>query len=355
MMESQDKYNTPEWKKRSLSILKRDNFVCQICGRKANQTHHIFYYSRNIGETYEHPELAKDEDLISLCKSCHSIFSGTRSCDYVFLRSLPRPLLVRRTYYDNLKKKSNFPCIPQWEEIKEVLRKINLAYDYNGRNSLRLAMLCPYLSHTTKSISEVSHKCSELNNYLKLNKYDFDEMRHFLDFLKRESLEYPSATTNYKIAIDCIEQKLINSKEKPKQGIIVESSMNKKKGYWIKLFDIASSKEVFKKDYSNCDYYKNAHSSHGVKLSLVYAILYLMKNYQRFHQEKIIQKPIFMMNPNGMDSIITLLLTKENMNFNNHDGLKKIISVKFNEIDLSKIYIITKWQKKEWGESPCCT
>ena len=57
--------NSPEWEKRRLRILKRDNLKCQICGSGKNlRVHHIRY-----------PEILgtePDSDLITVCDTCHA-------------------------------------------------------------------------------------------------------------------------------------------------------------------------------------------------------------------------------------------------------------------------------------------
>lgn len=64
---SYDEYiHSEEWRKRRLLILKRDNYQCQRCGSaKQLRVHHI-HYPENYGEE-------PDEDLITLCDTCHSL------------------------------------------------------------------------------------------------------------------------------------------------------------------------------------------------------------------------------------------------------------------------------------------
>ncbi len=53
------------WSKIRRRILKRDNNICQLCGKKANSVHHRSYaYEVIIGEG--------DNQLISLCNKCHT-------------------------------------------------------------------------------------------------------------------------------------------------------------------------------------------------------------------------------------------------------------------------------------------
>ena len=75
-------YNSRTWRNKRKQILDRDNNECQICkkeGRvsKADTVHHI-------KELKDYPELGMtDENLISVCFSCHNIiherFEGQRS------------------------------------------------------------------------------------------------------------------------------------------------------------------------------------------------------------------------------------------------------------------------------------
>ena len=53
-----------EWKRKRYVVLKRDNWICQYCGGKAEQVHHK-KYARNIGKE-------PIKWLESICKSCHS-------------------------------------------------------------------------------------------------------------------------------------------------------------------------------------------------------------------------------------------------------------------------------------------
>ena len=58
----------PLWQKKRLEIMQRDNFSCRQCGDNQNvlNVHHKKYISGN--KPWEYP----DEDLITLCETCHS-------------------------------------------------------------------------------------------------------------------------------------------------------------------------------------------------------------------------------------------------------------------------------------------
>lgn len=64
-------YKTYTWETKRKEILKRDNFECQMCKgeglySKATTVHHVKHYDK-------FPELGlTDDNLISLCASCHN-------------------------------------------------------------------------------------------------------------------------------------------------------------------------------------------------------------------------------------------------------------------------------------------
>lgn len=54
-----------EWRRKRYMVLKRDNFRCCYCGKKASQVHHLKYAKKNIGSE-------PTEWLVSVCSSCHT-------------------------------------------------------------------------------------------------------------------------------------------------------------------------------------------------------------------------------------------------------------------------------------------
>lgn len=52
------------WKRKRYVVLKRDNWRCVYCGKRATQVHHKRYAKRNIGKE-------PIDWLVSICKSCH--------------------------------------------------------------------------------------------------------------------------------------------------------------------------------------------------------------------------------------------------------------------------------------------
>lgn len=63
-LKSYRKYlKSKKWAIRRFKIFKRDDFECRICGsKKIIQVHH---------RTYERLKKERDEDLITVCKTCH--------------------------------------------------------------------------------------------------------------------------------------------------------------------------------------------------------------------------------------------------------------------------------------------
>lgn len=65
-MTYKEKLRLPQWQRKRLQILNRDNFCCVCCGRADInvQVHHIIYARR---DPWDYP----DELLQTLCEECH--------------------------------------------------------------------------------------------------------------------------------------------------------------------------------------------------------------------------------------------------------------------------------------------
>src|SRR5688572_8274333 len=60
-----DEYlKSDDWKRKRYVVLKRDNWRCVYCGRRATQIHHKRYAKKNIGKE-------PIDWLVSVCKFCH--------------------------------------------------------------------------------------------------------------------------------------------------------------------------------------------------------------------------------------------------------------------------------------------
>ena len=53
-----------DWKRKRYVVLKRNNWTCVYCGKRATQVHHKRYAKRNIGKE-------PINWLVSVCKPCH--------------------------------------------------------------------------------------------------------------------------------------------------------------------------------------------------------------------------------------------------------------------------------------------
>jgi hypothetical protein len=62
-----EKLKSPEWQKKRLEILQRDNFTCTMCGSKEKQlhVHHKVYIYKNEPWDYE------NDFFTTLCIDCH--------------------------------------------------------------------------------------------------------------------------------------------------------------------------------------------------------------------------------------------------------------------------------------------
>lgn len=72
-----EKLKNPKWQKKRLEILQRDEFKCCYCNDAETelQIHHLKYTKE--------PWQAPNEDLITLCKHCHTLISTHKETKFV--------------------------------------------------------------------------------------------------------------------------------------------------------------------------------------------------------------------------------------------------------------------------------
>lgn len=58
-------HHTTYWTKLSKYVRERDLYICQICGKPANEVHHIIKIEEDEKKAFE------ETNLISLCHRCH--------------------------------------------------------------------------------------------------------------------------------------------------------------------------------------------------------------------------------------------------------------------------------------------
>lgn len=70
-MNYSEKLKNPQWQRKRLEILNRDDFTCQCCGGKEITLHvHHFVYNNKTGNPWE----VDDWSLITLCEDCHHLY-----------------------------------------------------------------------------------------------------------------------------------------------------------------------------------------------------------------------------------------------------------------------------------------
>ena len=75
-----EKLRDPRWQRKRLEIMQRDNFTCTQCGNKSEiQNIHHWQYSKE-------PWSAKNQDLTTVCRSCHEEIEHCKNLTKVFLR-----------------------------------------------------------------------------------------------------------------------------------------------------------------------------------------------------------------------------------------------------------------------------
>ena len=68
----QKEYGSPEYRKFVCSVLKRDNYTCQKCGRKNGKGELVLFHVHHIASYGEKPELRYDiSNGITFCRECH--------------------------------------------------------------------------------------------------------------------------------------------------------------------------------------------------------------------------------------------------------------------------------------------
>ena len=106
---------SPQWQRRRLEVMQRDDFTCQMCGEKENtlHVHHLRYVNgRNYWE-YD------DWELITLCEECHS---AEHLCKSVYVKDVMDELIrfgltyiemvsLLDTVHNQLRSKKNLTSI----------------------------------------------------------------------------------------------------------------------------------------------------------------------------------------------------------------------------------------------------
>lgn len=85
-----EKLKDPRWQRKRLEIMQRDNFTCTQCGDKTDtQNVHHWQYSKE-------PWDAKNEDLTTVCRSCHQEIEKCKDLAKDFLKQSDFRMLLEQ-------------------------------------------------------------------------------------------------------------------------------------------------------------------------------------------------------------------------------------------------------------------
>jgi len=68
-MKYRDELLDPKWKRKRMTILRRDGYKCTVCGSKKELSVHHTYY-----KTGKRPWQYPNQSLLTLCQDCHHKF-----------------------------------------------------------------------------------------------------------------------------------------------------------------------------------------------------------------------------------------------------------------------------------------
>jgi len=145
-----EKLRSPEWQRKRLEIMQRDNFTCMSCGNKEKtlNVHHKTY--RKNAEPWDYP----DENFVTYCQYCHEemhmhfdeikmsvkdsyaamILSCLASCDHDALEHMNHVKLAWEGWLRTADAKLNearIDCVK--ETIEHLQSEVNRAIDHNVR------------------------------------------------------------------------------------------------------------------------------------------------------------------------------------------------------------------------------
>ena len=340
-------YEDPRWRKKRLEILKRDKRKCQICGCDAQDVHHIKYK----GNSYNEPWNIDNDYLVSLCKECHSKFNGTSSEDYVFIPA-PRPILLQGYSDDVCQSYSNEMLeIPQWTKVKPLLESFGR---YEKSHSLSLAIYYPLSSRMWKKRVLNSFKGpDELDDYIEHIRYSPDQFRSAIECFESRKW-HPFLSKN----IDFINgelKKLYNqSKLTPQKGLFVLAVRNKKKGYYIRIINIAEKRVVKYIDFSNNDDYKRVSVAEQCRIGILYAIEFLKNKCIESDLGYSYNTPIFSVWERELvNSFHYTKMYEECMNKKHSQSSIELLKIELmREIGIKHHCEIFQWKKELWGDAP---
>lgn len=342
-------YEDERWKAKKELILKRDNYKCQMCNGIAQEVHHINYwagYGVYVGEeVWKSPNM----NLVSLCHSCHSEFDKTYCKHTIFIPSVHPIKISKPIIFAKDKEIEN----PSWREVSIWLRKMRMYYNDDIEKNLYLVLLAPEYTVLGREILFGHPKCG-LNELEKVKlSYRYQKrnsLLHIIDNIKEYGEICPSTKKNVDYLISELVPILDNC-VRPSFGIIPIASRNKKRGYYISLFDISNNGIVKVWDLSSAEEYIKSTGKEPNKLAILYAIKYVYE----LHIEtglSVYDLPIFPNDNNGSLPLYSRYAMEEWKHSLLDEGIDKMMKEIAETIDFSEFYLCHEWNTEEWGDIP---
>lgn len=126
-MNYSEKLKSPDWQRKRLEVLQRDDFTCQLCGDKKTELH--VHHLKYIGAPWESPI----EDLQTLCKTCHSLETllHKKGEELIFVHKLEKNVFGKLKsgkiivgFYNDEKNKYLSLIIDKPDQFKEIINAI---------------------------------------------------------------------------------------------------------------------------------------------------------------------------------------------------------------------------------------
>jgi hypothetical protein len=104
----------PNWQKKRVEILKRDDFTCQDCG-KTNIELHVHHLKYNDKEPWTVP----NEWLVTLCDTCHTAEHAFRcTFESELLNALKENTFITKNVFTIIRAISEKQIVPQCPYIR---------------------------------------------------------------------------------------------------------------------------------------------------------------------------------------------------------------------------------------------
>lgn len=109
-----EKLRDPRWQKKRLSIMQREGFKCQACGR-SNETlnvHHLWYSKE--------PWAVSDELLECLCETCHAAREDVNSMERWMRETRPTKEVITAEARANFLAMFDIPPEGKFSDAEEL-------------------------------------------------------------------------------------------------------------------------------------------------------------------------------------------------------------------------------------------